>query len=111
MKTECDHCKRPFSREVRPGPVLKDDVWLRLAVKYETLCGACVAERATAAGLLLTFSDLRPCAFNLGGGANSWFEVFRDEEIVSECEEWNDARRVLQRTSAEWWEKYGVALQ
>jgi hypothetical protein len=100
-KGKCDHCKRSLSCEVRYGPILKDEVWLQLAAKYETLCGACVAERAAAVGAQLTAADLLPCAFNLHGGANSWFEVFRDEN-VSECEEWNEARRTLQRTNAEW---------
>jgi hypothetical protein len=95
-KYKCDHCKRPFSREVRRGPMLKDEVWLQLAAKYETLCGACVVERAAACGAPITFADLLPCAFNLMGGAHSWFKVFGDEND-SECEKWNEARRELQR--------------
>jgi hypothetical protein len=92
-KNKCDHCKIPFSREVRYGPVLKDEVWLQLAAEYETLCGVCVVERAATCGVPITFADLRPCAFNLRGGAQSWFEVFGGEN-VSECEEWNEARQV-----------------
>jgi hypothetical protein len=89
---KCDHCKKCFLREVRPGPVLKDEVWLRLAAQHETLCGACVVERAAARGVTITFTDLRPCSLNLTGGAQSWFEVFGGKN-VSECEEWNEARR------------------
>jgi hypothetical protein len=99
-KDKCDHRKRPFSREEQRGPVLKDHVWLQLAAKYETLCGACVAERAAMGIVSITFADLQPCAFNLIGGVNSWFEVFRDEN-ASECEEWTEARRVRQRIDAE----------
>ena len=76
---KCDHCKRPFSCEVRYGPVLKDEVWLQLAAKYETLCGACVVERAAACRVPITFTDLLPCAFNLMGGTHSWLEVFRSD--------------------------------
>jgi hypothetical protein len=92
---KCDHCKRPFSREMRRGPVLKDEVWLQLAAEYETLCGACVVERAAACGVSITFTALLPCTFNLIGGAHSWFEVFRsnqqnlpyppDDEQCSQC--------------------------
>jgi len=94
---KCDHCKRPFSREVQRGPVLKDEVWLQLAAEYETLCGACVVERAAACGVPITFADLLPCAFNLMGDArSSWFAVFGSKNDF-ECGKWDEARRELQR--------------
>jgi len=94
---KCDHCKRPLWREVQLGPMLKDEVWLQLAAKYETLCAGCVFERAAACEISITFADLRPCTFNLMGGArSSLFAVFGSKNDF-ECEKWDEARRELQR--------------
>jgi hypothetical protein len=107
---KCDHCKKCFWHEVRLGPVLKDEVWLQLAAQHETLCGACVIERAAARGVTITFADLRPCGFNLKGGAQSWFEVFGGEN-VSECEEWNEARRMNDERGPIELEKYELLFE
>ena len=81
---KCDHCKKLLWREVRLGPMLKDEVWLQLAAEYETLCGACVVERAAACGVPITFADLRPCTFNLMGGAVKVLALARTAHTISQ---------------------------
>jgi hypothetical protein len=55
--------------------MLRDEVWQQLAKKTETLCDPCCRERASNAGIEITFESLEPCLFNLMGWPKSHFNA------------------------------------
>lgn len=63
------------------GPMLRDDVWQKIAAPNEMLCGKCTLDRSVAKlGRVTTFADLLPCPFNLFRQPVSWFDVFTQLE-------------------------------
>ena len=93
----CDGCGRRFREPRRLAPMLKDDVWKRLADKHELLCPECMFARARSHGIKLMFSDLLPCPFNLFE-RRSWFDLFLGvEKQKPDLEPW--------RGTFEWMEK------
>jgi hypothetical protein len=64
----CDGCGKSFSQgEVHYAPMLRDDVWLKLADQREVLCVSCMLARARKRGFKLTTANLLPCEANLWG--------------------------------------------
>jgi hypothetical protein len=76
----CDSCRKSFSK-VPMAPVLHDEVWGKLAHPHEILCAPCMFSRAIERNVHLTLASLRPCPFNLSQSPQSWFDVFRSDEI------------------------------
>jgi hypothetical protein len=77
----CDGCRRPLDRRrrnhVELGPVLHDAIWRQIADPAEALCWNCILQRAVERlGRRPTWTDLRPCRWNLSGQPNSWFDLF-----------------------------------
>jgi hypothetical protein len=65
----CDVCNRSLS-EVRPAPLLRDKIWLRMADKSEVLCERCARQRAKLRlGRDLTVTDRAP-----KGSIINWWE-------------------------------------
>ncbi len=78
---KCDDCGKDLD-EVVIGPVLRDEVWHRLAVRGEMICAQCMFARAAARDVRLALADLHPCQFNLMHSPVSWFELFAFLELT-----------------------------
>jgi len=72
-----DHCSACHaSLDAEPqAPMLIDATWGKLAAPQETLCAACMLDRAIKRRVDLTVADLVPCEFNRWGSP-SWFDLF-----------------------------------
>ena len=76
----CDDCGRnPKVTEL--APVLRDEVWRKIARQHELLCAQCMFTRATAREVRLALASLQPCKFNLMCSPVSWFELFASVEL------------------------------
>jgi hypothetical protein len=83
------------------APMFKDKTLQQLAEKHEYLCAGCCFNRAIARDVVLTFSDLLPCRFNLFGKP-SWFDLFYEAArpvTGPELEEWRDVQTQIAVTS------------
>src|SRR5262245_7909320 len=67
---KCDGCGR---RDFQPAPMLRDEVWAKLADARELLCDRCMWRRRHERHVSLTIDSLKPCGINL---AVPWFDVF-----------------------------------
>jgi hypothetical protein len=74
MKCDCCHQINDLA------PIFCDETWQKLAEKRETLCCKCCFDRAEERQVDLTFGELVPCAFNLSGHPQSWFDLFLSAE-------------------------------
>jgi hypothetical protein len=90
MTNRCDGCGL---LDVDFGPMLRDDIWQKIAAPGEMLCGKCMIDRAVERmGRVPTFSDLLPCPFNLFHQPVSWFDLFtRMEGPPQNLAEWRAA--------------------
>jgi hypothetical protein len=71
---KCDGCgKRNFD----PAPMLRDEVWLKLADAHELLCIDCMWRREHERHVSITIASLKPCPINL---ARFWFDLFARHE-------------------------------
>ena len=66
----CDGCGR---REFKPAPMLRDDVWLKLADEHELLCDKCMWRRQRERHVSITINSLAPVPVNVARG---WFDLF-----------------------------------
>src|SRR5262245_41502290 len=67
---KCDGCGR---RNFQPAPMLRDEVWLKLADARELLCDRCMWRRQRERHVSITINSLEPCPVNLAG---TWFDLF-----------------------------------
>jgi hypothetical protein len=97
----CDGCGKRFRDPHRLAPMLKDDVWKRLADEREALCPECMFARARSRGIKVTFSDLLPCLYNMWE-RRSWFDLFLGvEKQKPDLEPWRETfERVEKRVKA-----------
>ena len=91
----CTECHR---EEARLAPMLRDEVWARLADKDETLCTDCFFERMVERDVTIGVSDMRPCLFNLLDSPLSWFDVLMRDETKppANMDKWREAYVKLQ---------------
>jgi hypothetical protein len=75
----CGACHKSLDK-VESAPMLRDEIWHKLADEHRLLCANCVFARAVERGIDLTFASLKPCAFNLFHSPSSWFDLFMSEE-------------------------------
>jgi hypothetical protein len=75
--TACDQ-----SLDVVPlAPMLRDEVWNRIAHPRETLCTDCFFARMVRVfDRMPCFADLLPCVFNLLHAPHSWLDLFISKE-------------------------------
>jgi hypothetical protein len=85
----CDGCSK---RDFTPAPMLRDEVWLKLADKNELLCDDCMWRRQRKRRVSLTINSLRPCPINL---ARFWFDLFarRENAPPENIAEWQELAR------------------
>jgi hypothetical protein len=90
----CDCCHQ---EDPDLSPMLKDDVWQKLADKDEHLLGCeCFYNRSIERRIPVFFADLLPCAFNLFHRPNSWFDLFLSgEPDTAVSVEWRQAMAFL----------------
>ena len=67
---KCDGCG---DRDFDPAPILRDEVWLKLADKHELLCIDCMWRRQRERHVSITINALKPVPVNLARG---WFDLF-----------------------------------
>jgi hypothetical protein len=67
---KCDSCGK---RNFQPAPMLRDEVWLKLADEHETLCDKCMWQRQRERHVSITIDSLKPCPVNVARG---WFNLF-----------------------------------
>jgi hypothetical protein len=67
---KCDGCSK---HNLKPAPMLHDEVWLKLADEHETLCDKCMWRRQRERHVSITINSLKPCPVNLAG---AWFDMF-----------------------------------
>src|SRR5215813_3244414 len=67
---KCDGCGR---RDFQPAPMLRDEVWSRLADARELLCDRCMWRRQRERHVSITIDSLKPCPVNVARG---WFNEF-----------------------------------
>jgi hypothetical protein len=66
----CDGCGK---RDFDPAPMLRDEVWAKLAAARELLCDDCMWRRQRERHVSITIDSLKPCPINL---ARFWFDLF-----------------------------------
>jgi hypothetical protein len=71
---KCDGCG---SRNFDPAPMLRDEVWSKLADARELLCIDCMWQRQHERHVNITINSLKPCPINL---ARFWFDLFARHE-------------------------------
>lgn len=74
MTRACDGCGK---RDFTPAPMLRDEVWLKLADESELLCDGCMWRRQHERHVSITINSLKPCGVNL---ASFWFDLFAGDE-------------------------------
>jgi hypothetical protein len=77
---QCDDCNRNVYNDVRLGPMLRDETWLKLADKHAVLCAECMFERHS---------------------PRSWYDLFRsrESELLTNLSEWASFLNRLKRAS------------
>jgi hypothetical protein len=60
-------------RDFDPAPMLRDEVWAKLADARELLCDACMWRRQRERHVSITLNALKPCPVNVARG---WFDLF-----------------------------------
>jgi hypothetical protein len=56
------------------APMLRDEVWAKLAKPSERLCYKCFYERALGRKVLIYLAQLKPCVLNLFHTPRSFFD-------------------------------------
>jgi hypothetical protein len=90
----CSGCRCDLM-EAADAPILRDEVWAKLAGTNEHLCQKCFYDRSIARKVPIYLAQLKPCVFNLLHTPRSWFDLFLgfDETPPSQelIEEWRAA--------------------
>jgi hypothetical protein len=74
VSAKCNGCGR---RDFQPAPMMRDEVWLKLADAHELLCIDCMWRRQHERHVSITINSLKPCLINL---ARFWFDLFARHE-------------------------------